>query len=622
VAESAAQPLFEEGILQASSATHGEQFGASVEVRGDQVLVGAPASHGGPSVTWDFETGDLRGWTATGNAFELQPTFGDNSRHRPPAGTSGYSSEHLRPQQSQPQGLYYVSSFERRPGNGREDARNPDPRFLAGGAAGDRPVGTLTSQPFLILGPRIWFRIGGGCDHLTEYVELLVDGFAVARSTGSCRERLEAREFETAEYVGRAAQIRIVDISTAIWGHVSADDFRFSWNADAEGFTAHELDWQQNPRDPSTAERAIRSGAAYIFLRQVSGGQAPCADTRQQACQWSQHAKLLPSDRRPDMRFGASVAFDESRGYAIVGAPAAPMLGLYKDLLLPASHVSSRQRLRRLPASSALAYTLHATGSVASLGAGNRLIDYVESTNRTDLERRALEEATQEGGAVYLFARTDESFRADGELLAPSEGHAHESVKLIPPDLHTRDFFGSSVAAGGGHLVAGSPKRDGAKGGAMVSAEDVGGVYVFDTRIASVGFLQKEFRVLEDASEATILLTRADAVAYESITVEVATSDLTAAGVGTEAFEDCMLLAIAARSNSCGDYERTNAKITFAEGDTTAAFSVRVVDNACREHYPEYVQLTLSVPGSFAAVSEKHLALLRIDDQDFHKEPC
>ena len=34
------------------------------------------------STTWDFETGDLRGWQATGTAFASQPTFGDNPRAR------------------------------------------------------------------------------------------------------------------------------------------------------------------------------------------------------------------------------------------------------------------------------------------------------------------------------------------------------------------------------------------------------------------------------------------------------------------------------------------------------------------------------------------------------------
>ena len=51
-------------------------------------------------------------------------------------------------------------------------------------------MGTLTSQPFMILGNFISFLIGGGCDPLTEYVELLVDGYLVARSTGKCAETM------------------------------------------------------------------------------------------------------------------------------------------------------------------------------------------------------------------------------------------------------------------------------------------------------------------------------------------------------------------------------------------------------------------------------------------------
>lgn len=51
-------------------------------------------------------------------------------------------------------------------------------------------MGTLTSQPFMIVGDRISFMIGGGCDPLTEYVELLVDGYSVARATGKCVEAM------------------------------------------------------------------------------------------------------------------------------------------------------------------------------------------------------------------------------------------------------------------------------------------------------------------------------------------------------------------------------------------------------------------------------------------------
>lgn len=42
----------------------------------------------------------------------------------------------------------------------------------------------------MILGDRIDLLVGGGCDAFTEYVELLVDGYSVARATGKCQERM------------------------------------------------------------------------------------------------------------------------------------------------------------------------------------------------------------------------------------------------------------------------------------------------------------------------------------------------------------------------------------------------------------------------------------------------
>jgi hypothetical protein len=55
---------------------------------------GLAAAPGG--ITWDFETGDLRGWSKTGDAFNSQPTYGDNptARHR------GQPSQH--------QGNYWI----------------------------------------------------------------------------------------------------------------------------------------------------------------------------------------------------------------------------------------------------------------------------------------------------------------------------------------------------------------------------------------------------------------------------------------------------------------------------------------------------------------------------------
>lgn len=116
------------------------------------------------NITWDFETGDLRGWTATGNAFSTQPTYGDNptARHR------GQPSNH--------QGNYWI---------------------------------------------------GGGCDMNTERVELIVNGQAVLKASGHCTESMIRVKWNVSAYRGQLAQIRLVDASSGGWGHINFDDVRF-----------------------------------------------------------------------------------------------------------------------------------------------------------------------------------------------------------------------------------------------------------------------------------------------------------------------------------------------------------------------------------------------------------
>lgn len=162
-----------------------------------------PASS--PSITWDFETGDLTGWTATGDAFKYQPTFGDNptERHR------GQPSNH--------QGDFWIGTYEKRPTH----------RHNAGETQGDGPKGTLTSAPFTIESSNISFLVGGGCDLDTERVELLIDGRVVDKVTGKCTETMERDTFPVSKYRGRSAQIRLIDNSSGGWGHINFDDMRF-----------------------------------------------------------------------------------------------------------------------------------------------------------------------------------------------------------------------------------------------------------------------------------------------------------------------------------------------------------------------------------------------------------
>jgi hypothetical protein len=164
-----------------------------------------PAGSFSGNITWDFESGDLRGWHATGTAFSTQPTYGDNptARHR------GQPSQH--------QGNYWVGGYENR----------HTPSEPAGRIQGDGPQGTLTSDPFTINFGAINFLIGGGCDINTERVELLVDGQVVYRATGKCTETMHRVRWNVSQYRGRTAQVRLVDSSSGGWGHINFDDVKF-----------------------------------------------------------------------------------------------------------------------------------------------------------------------------------------------------------------------------------------------------------------------------------------------------------------------------------------------------------------------------------------------------------
>merc|ERR1711871_1637354 len=251
----------EKWTVQAPDRNPDDHFGADVAISNNQLVVGAWGSSTLTSTTWDFETGDLLGWRKTGTAFDYQPTYGDNSIAR-----SVYDGNDEQPKQTfesygkgqsaRLQGRYYIGTFERRPGKGhvytlKQDGFNSakfpghhraeeykDPGLNAPGTVqGDTPQGTLTSQPFVFGGTSIKFRVGGGCsaggdywNPLTEhigggvYVEPLVDGASVVKTTGRCTESMHQEEWNVAKYKGRTGQIRVVDASSSNWGHINFDD--------------------------------------------------------------------------------------------------------------------------------------------------------------------------------------------------------------------------------------------------------------------------------------------------------------------------------------------------------------------------------------------------------------
>ena len=160
-------------------------------------------------VTWDFETGDLRGWTSSGTAFAFQPTRGDNTQ--------------ARQSPSNHQGDYWVGTYERYQGR---------PGEAAGTFQGDRPQGTLESQTFEIPPGPLRFLVGGGSEFATRVELVVIDQnegeLRVLHATGSDSDTMRRITWDLTPHAGRRGRIRIVDASSDDWGHINVDDIRFA----------------------------------------------------------------------------------------------------------------------------------------------------------------------------------------------------------------------------------------------------------------------------------------------------------------------------------------------------------------------------------------------------------
>jgi hypothetical protein len=237
---------------------------------------------------------------------------------------------------------YWIGTFENRPGAGlnhdhnarsfpgnyrAEAYKDPMSGVPAGSKQGDGPQGTLTSQPFIIKGTKITLMVGGGCNQLLEYVELVVDGLSTPyRATGKCLETMERVEWhlDLDIWGGLSGQIRVVDASSSNWGHINVDDIRFNWDV--------------------VQEDTPKAGAVYTFRRKIGDTSSDelCLGIHQRTeCTWEQQAKLQASDKQANDLFGWSLAVDDGTGMLVVGSPHSDGLDHYKQIVDGAENVGS-----------------------------------------------------------------------------------------------------------------------------------------------------------------------------------------------------------------------------------------------------------------------------------------
>ncbi len=153
----------------------------------------------------DFESGTLEGWTVEGEAFEFQPTKGDNTVAR------NRESSNL-------QGEYWIGGYEKFTGTKGEP----------GATVGDGLTGTLTSRQITLTKPYITFRIGAGNLPGKVGVRLICDGAEIELATGVDSETMVTVSADVKNFVGKKAEIQVYDHATGGWGHINVDDFRSS----------------------------------------------------------------------------------------------------------------------------------------------------------------------------------------------------------------------------------------------------------------------------------------------------------------------------------------------------------------------------------------------------------
>ena len=150
----------------------------------------------------DFEGGTYDKWTVEGKAFGAEPFV--RTDFAPHHKVSGH------------QGTVLVNSH-----NTREVASN-------NGA--DGLTGSLTSKEFTITHDYISMVVSGGNHKGKTEVQLIIDGKVVDAIQGNNSNKMVPKNFFVQKYLGKTAQLKVVDKATDNWAHIGVDYIVFTMN--------------------------------------------------------------------------------------------------------------------------------------------------------------------------------------------------------------------------------------------------------------------------------------------------------------------------------------------------------------------------------------------------------
>ncbi|MBM3501670.1 MAG: hypothetical protein FJX74_23705, partial [Armatimonadetes bacterium] len=200
--------------------------------------------------TFDFETGDLQGWTVVEGGFDL--LVSDMKEFRNTPGTP-YNK----------QGTYYLASIETRDYRGN-----------------DRMTGVVQSPRFRLESRYLSFLVGGGTGTGVYVALCLADTDDEVRAArGDNDETMRRHIWDAGEFVGEEVYLQLVDRETGGWGHVTCDDFRPPTADELAASTpdaAEPADSPLNSASRQACEARLRTlRPAIVELRETFGERYP-----------------------------------------------------------------------------------------------------------------------------------------------------------------------------------------------------------------------------------------------------------------------------------------------------------------------------------------------------------